>query len=281
MTDIARDVTDADFQAAVIDRSHQIPVVVDLWAPWCGPCRQLGPVLEKVAAQRAGEFELVKINVDENPVSAGQLGARSIPLVIAFRDGAIVNQFVGTKPLSAVMEFINGIAPSKADRLVTAAADALAAGEAGDAEQLLNEALQEDRQHSSARLNLAELLVSQQRYDEALDTLQALPTKPNDPVSRLMAEIRTRMSGSGDLATLEQQVTENPADLGAAISFGKALGAERQFERALEVLLATIQKNPAYNEGEARQSVIDLLAVMGPDDPLTREYRQKLARAIH
>ena len=281
MTYMAKNVTDAEFQSAVIDRSHQIPVVVDLWAPWCGPCRQLGPILEKVARQRAGEFELVKINVDENPVSAGQLGARSIPLVIAFRDGAIVNRFVGAKPQSAVIEFINSIAPPKADTLVAAAADALASGEADRAEQLLKEALGEDRQHRNARLNLAELLVSQQRYEEALGTLQALPVKPNDPVSRLMAEIRTRMSGSGDLATLERQVSQDPADLGAAISLGKTLGAERQFQRALEVLLDTIRKNPAYNDGEARQSVIDLLAVMGPDNPLTREYRQKLARAIH
>lgn len=282
MTDIARDVTDADFQSAVVERSHEIPVVVDLWAPWCGPCRQLGPVLESVAKARQGDFELVKINVDENPIVSRQLGARSIPLVIGFRDGSIVSQFVGAQPQSAVMTFIDSIAPTKADRLTSEAARARDAGNDEDAERLLNEALQEDRQHRNARLDLAELLVSQVRYEEALTLLQALPTKPNDAVGRLMAEIRTKMAiGSDDVETLQQRVDANPGNLDAAITLGKALGAERQYQRALDVLLDVVRRNPAYKDGEARQSVIDLLAVMGPDNTLTREYRQKLARVIH
>lgn len=282
MTEIAKDVTDAEFQTAVIERSREIAVVVDLWAPWCGPCRQLGPVLEKVARARQGEFELVKINVDENPVVAQQLGARSIPLVIGFRDGAIVNQFLGAQPQSAVMGFIDSLVPTKADRLTNAAARARESGEDEQAERLLNEALQEDRQHRHARLDLAELMTSQKRYEDALALLQALPAKPGDPVGRLMAEIRMKMAGgSDDITNLQQRVDADPGDLDAAIALGKALGAERQYQHALDILLDAVSRNPAYKDGEARQSIIDLLAVMGPENALTREYRQKLARAIH
>ena len=281
MTQFAKDITDAEFQTAVIDRSREIPVVVDLWAPWCGPCRQLGPVLEDVAEARQGEFELVKINVDENPVSAQQLGARSIPLVVAFRNGAVASQFVGAQPRSAVMKFIDSLMPTKTDQLIAAATSARQAGDMAQAEQYLNEALSEDRQHKGARLELAELLVALERYEEALAALQALPAKPDDAVGRLMAEIRTKMAGDVDIADLKQRVDANPDDLDAAISLGQALGAERRFEPALDVLLDAVRRNPSYKDGMARQKVIDLLAVMGPDNPQTREYRQKLARAIH
>ena len=109
MSEIARDVTDAEFATEVLERSKEIPVVVDLWAPWCGPCRQLAPMLENIAEQRAGDFELVKINVDENPQVATQLGARSIPLVVGFRDGAVVSHFLGVQPESAINQFIDAV----------------------------------------------------------------------------------------------------------------------------------------------------------------------------
>ncbi|HKI73195.1 MAG TPA: tetratricopeptide repeat protein [Pseudomonadales bacterium] len=280
MSGKVRDVTDAEFDTAVLARSKEIPVVVDLWAPWCGPCRQLGPVLEKIAAERSDDFELVKINVDENPVVAGQLGARSIPLVIGFKDGKPASQFVGAQPYAAVMKFIDALAPSKADRLVDAAARATAEGNTSDAETLLNQALETDRQHRRARLDLAELYVSLNRYEDALAALSALPAKPGDLVSRLTAEIRLRMAG-GDLKDLEEKVSRNPDDLDAAIALGRTLGADGEYQRALDILLDAIRRDSSYEDGAARQAMIDLLATMGPEHPLTREYRGKLARAIH
>jgi|TARA_B110000196_G_scaffold288897_1_gene274188 putative thioredoxin len=119
MSEIAKAVTDADFEQAVFERSKEIPVVVDLWAPWCGPCRQLAPILEGIAAQRPTDFELVKINIDENPKVAAQLGARSIPLVVTFRDGNMASQFLGVQPAPAIEEFIDGILPGVVDQLVS------------------------------------------------------------------------------------------------------------------------------------------------------------------
>lgn len=281
MNDIARDVTDAEFETAVLQRSREVPVVVDLWAPWCGPCRQLAPLLEKVAQARKGDFELVKINVDENPETAGKLGARSIPLVVAFKDGEVVSQFLGAQPESAIVKFIDELAPSETDRLVSAARTAREGGDADEAERLLNETLQLDPHNRNARLDLAELLATAERYEEALEILGALPSKANDPVARLTAGIRMRMSGSSDIAALEQKLAAEPGNIDAAINLGKALGATSQFDRAMEVLLEAVRKDPGYSDGAARQAVIDLLAVMGPQDPMTREYRQKLAIAIH
>jgi putative thioredoxin len=281
MSQIAKDVTDAEFATAVLARSREVAVLVDLWAPWCGPCRQLTPILEKVVASRRGDVELVKINVDENPVTAGQLGARSIPLVIGFRDGQAVSKFVGAQPEAAVRLFVDKFVPSQADRLVAAADKSREAGDTAEAEVLLGRALELDRQHKQARLDLAELMVLDGRYQEALTTLSPLASKGNDPVSRLMAEIRTKMAGSGDTAALEARVSANPDDLTAAVALGQALGAGKQYERALEVLLAALGRDPGYGDGAARQAIVDLLRVMGPENPLTREYRQKLATVIH
>jgi len=281
MSQIATDVTDAEFATAVLARSREVAVLVDLWAPWCGPCRQLTPILEKVVASRQGEVELVKINVDENPVTAGQLGARSIPLVIGFRDGQAVAKFVGAQPEAAVRQFVDKLVPSQADRLVAAANNSREAGDTAEAEVQLERALELDKQHKQARLDLAELMVLDGRYQEALTTLRPLASKVNDPVSRLMAEIRTKMAGGGDTAALEARVSANPDDLEAAVALGQALGAARQYERALELLLAAIGRDPGYGDGTARQAVVDLLRVMGPENPLTREYRQKLATVIH
>lgn len=281
MTETVRDITDADFDTAVVARSREIPVVIDLWAPWCGPCRQLGPVLEKVADARRGEFELVKLNVDENPETAGKLGARSIPLVVAFKDGQAVSQFVGAQPEGAILRFIDSIVPGPADKLVAAARSEQDAGKPEQAENLLRQALEHDRQHTGARLDLAELLANAERYEEALEVLNALPSKGNDPVGRLISQIRTQMAGPIDLPALEQKAQQDPGNLDAAIELGKALGATGEHARALDILLDAIRKDPSYNDGAARQAVIDLLAVMGPGDPMTREYRQKLATALH
>ena len=280
MNERTRDITDADFEVRVLERSKEIPVVIDLWAPWCGPCRTLGPVLEQVAAERPDDFELVKLNVDENPQVAGMLGARSIPLVVAFRDGQPVSAFVGAQPASAVRQFIEELRPGPADRKVAAAEQALSAGEVAQAETLLNEALTLEPRHVDASLLLARLLADGGRFEEALAALKALPSTGHDEVGRLMSEIRTSMSGGGDLDALRAALAANPDDLDAMVELGRALGAAGAYQEALETLLAAVTRSPAHDNGAARQAMLDLFEVLGAAAPETKEFRRKLATAL-
>jgi putative thioredoxin len=162
------DVTDEDFQTAVIDRSSQIPVVVDLWAPWCGPCRTLGPIIEKVIDATGGQVELVKVNIDENPGIAQAFGVQSIPLVVALKDGQPIDGFLGAQPEHMVKEFVDRLLPSAELLQVQQLLDA------GD-EESLNKILAEDPGHPEAVVKLADLMVSEGRNQEALDLLARIP----------------------------------------------------------------------------------------------------------
>jgi putative thioredoxin len=177
------DVTDADFQTAVIERSSQIPVVVDLWAPWCGPCRTLGPIIEKVIDATGGQVELVKVNIDENPGIAQAFGVQSIPLVVALKNGEPIDGFLGAQPEHMVKEFVDRLLPSAELLQVQELL------EAGD-EESLNKILAEDPGHPEAVVKLADLLVTEGRQQEALDLLARIPE--TDEVRQIAA--RARMS---------------------------------------------------------------------------------------
>jgi putative thioredoxin len=177
------DVTDAEFQTAVIDRSSQIPVVVDLWAPWCGPCRTLGPIIEKVIDATGGQVELVKVNIDENPGIAQAFGVQSIPLVVALKDGQPIDGFLGAQPEHMVKEFVDRLLPTAELLQVQELL------EAGD-EESLNKILAEDPGHPEAVVKLADLLVTDGRQQEALDLLARIPE--TDEVRQIAA--RARMS---------------------------------------------------------------------------------------
>jgi putative thioredoxin len=276
MSGFAKEVTDQTFVTDVVERSKQVPVVVDLWAPWCAPCRALAPILERVAADADGSFDLVKVNVDENPVSAGKLGARSIPLVIGFKDGEPVSSFVGVQPESAIRRFVAALLPSEVDRMVEDAIRARGQGRLDDAERILEAALDDNPRHDKARLALAELLGDQGRPNEALDVLAKADPAPE--VEQLRSSLR--LAASADLDLDELRVSAAAGDLGAAVMLGNALAAQGDTESALDVLLAAVKAEPAGKKGAARQAMLDVFNVLGNDDPLVRRYRARLAQAL-
>ncbi len=280
MSEVARDVTDAEFPMAVLERSKEIPVVIDLWAPWCGPCRQLAPLLEKIADERAGEFELVKLNIDENPEVARLLGARSIPLVVGFRDGSAASQFLGVQPESAINEFIDSILPSQADQLVTEAKAKISSGEGVMAERLLNNVLELDPRHEVARVSLARLLVEDARYEQASEVLSPIAVTGGEEVTTLLALIQLNLADDVDLSSLETRLQADTSDLEAVVALGKALGAKGEYERALELLLDAVKQDATFQDGAAKQVMLDIFNVLGAQDPVTKDYRTKLSLAL-
>jgi putative thioredoxin len=242
----AIDVTDATFQSEVIERSTQVPVVIDLWAPWCGPCRTLGPILEKVVDATEGRVVLTKVNVDENPQIATAFRAQSIPAVHAVIGGQRVDGFIGAYPEEVVERFVASLLPTEGEQEL---ARLVASGD----EASLRQALELEPGHPDAVLALAELLIDDGRADEALALLARLPE--TEPVRLLAARARLGQSG----------IETNGAD---------AVPSD-DFDDKLENLLPLVRDDEA-----ARQEFVDILEVMGPDDPRTAQYRRQLTSRL-
>jgi putative thioredoxin len=272
------DVGDDDFEREVRQRSATTPVVVDFWAPWCGPCRTLGPVLERLTAEHTGAFVLAKVNVDEAPAVAQAFRVQSIPAVKGFRDGALVAEFVGAQPEAVVRELLARVLPSEADRLVAEAATL----RAPDAEAKLESALALEPRHGRGLVALAHRKADAGDVTGALDLLSRVT--PPSPVladaERLAAELRMRTADGADFAALQARVAEQPGDLGARLALGRALAAERRYGDALGELLEVVRRDRGFEDGAARKAMLDVFEVLGGDDPLVDRYRSELAKVL-
>ena len=258
------DVTDETFEQVVIEGSKQAPVVVDLWAAWCGPCRTLGPMLEKVADERAGAFTLAKIDVDANGVGNALLQAvrsQSIPTVVAFRDGQPVSMFIGAYPETEINRFIDSVLPTEADVEAREATEELASGDLDEAETGFREALEKEPDNRDAALGLATILLHRGALDEARPLI--MPHLPDPEAEHLHA-----------LLEVAAWATE-PAD--GALGRARRAAAAGQWQDALDGMVAELNGD----RDAARQALVTAFAALGDEHPLVPEYRRKLAAALY
>jgi putative thioredoxin len=243
------DVTETTFQQAVIDRSHTVPVVVDFWASWCGPCRQLGPVLERAVATRAPKLELAKVDVDANPILARTFRIQGIPAVKAFKDGKIAAEFVGAQPPGQVERFLDSLLPSEADQLV----------QQGD-ETSLRRAHELEPSRADAAVPLARMLYDRGEAEEALEVLARVPG--SFTADGLAARIKLEQAGEPDLRTAFRALDED------------------DHERALDLLITALPSADGARD-DIRRVVVGILDELGVEHPLAREGRRKLASALY
>ena len=273
-----RDVSTAEFQQDVLLRSREVTVLVDFWAEWCGPCKTLSPLLERMTAEADGAFELAKVDVDANQELSAQFLVQSIPTVVAIKNGKEVSRFTGALPEPAIREFLTTVLPTELDLKVDEARTALVMGNTAGAEEILRSVLFDKPDHQDAGTSLAALLIDHGDIDEALIVLGRLV--PDADVERLQAAARLRQSSGDDLSDLEAAATADPTDDDAQLAFAKALAGHSEFEPALDILLAVVKRKGEGKE-PARAAMVDIFGVLGNDHPLTATYRRQLAAALY
>jgi putative thioredoxin len=284
---LIKDTTTKDFMRDVIEASRDVPVLVDFWAPWCGPCRQLTPILEKAVRGARGAVKLVKLNIDEHPQIPGQMGVQSIPAVFAFQDGRPVDGFMGALPESRVKDFIArlvGDASADSAAELEAAEAALMAGDANSAAQAFAEILQKDAENAAAAAGLAKCYIKTGDLTRAEQTLALVPPAMSEsaPVTSARAALELARKGSqtGDVDSLRAKLAADPKDARARFDLALALNAKGDRNGALDELLALVAKNRAWNDDGARKQLLQLFDAWGPSDPATLSGRQRLSSLL-
>jgi putative thioredoxin len=281
----AVDVTTDTFEREVIEASKSTPVVVDFWAPWCGPCRVLKPILEKLASEYGGRFKLAKVNSDENQEVAAAYGVRSIPDVMAFKDGKPFSHFLGAVPESQVRAFVDALIPMPSEIERARAAELRESGDLAGAVEALRKAIDLDPANDPARLDLAELLIELKRVDEAQAALAAV--QPNVDWDERLANLRAaaafaRAAGSGaGEAELKAKLATNPADLETRVALASFYAGSKLYREALDELLEIVRRDRNWKDGEARKQILAIFNVAEKQPELVSEYRRKLASALN
>ena len=284
--DLIKNTTTADFMRDVVDASSTVPVLVDFWAPWCEPCKQLTPILEKAVRAAKGAVRMVKLNIDEHPEVPGQMGVQSVPAVFAFQDGKPVDGFMGAVPESQINAFITRLvgedAGASAD--LEAAETALAAGDANTAAQIFAEILKDDAESAEAAAGLAKCYIKTGDLERAEQTLALVPSAKAEsaPVSsaRAAIELARKSDEAGDVDELRAKVSNSPDDPQARFDLALALNAKDDRLGALEELLVLVAKNRKWDDDAARKQLVQLFDAWGATDPATTEGRQKLSSLL-
>ncbi len=286
--DLVKETTTQAFAKDVIEESRRQPVLVDFWAPWCGPCRTLGPIIEKAVRAANGAVRLVKMNIDDHPAVAGQLGIQSIPAVIAFSNGQPVDGFVGALPEGQVNAFIGRVSgpqgPSGTDELVEEGSRRLAAGDAPGAAELFAAALQSNSQSVPALVGLARCHIAGGNLDAARDTLAMLPdpaTKdPAVAAVRAQIELAAQTESLGDAATLAARIAADPRDHQARFDLALLLNAKGDREGAVDRLLEIVAADRSWGDEKARKQLVQFFEAWGPTDEATLSGRRRLSSLL-
>jgi len=277
------DVTDQTFSTEVIERSKTVPVVVDFWADWCGPCRMLGPILENLATEYQGDFILAKIDVDSNPQTAMQYQVQGIPAVKAFRDGKLISEFTGAQPEPQVRSFLDGLVPSEAELLTKQGFEWEVNNQLAMAEETYRAALAKRNDHYPAKIGLGRVLLNQGETEEAISILKSVPAGAAEkPVAdALLAGADFLEHAAGHTETgLQDKLDKDPNDVASRYALASLLASKQRFAEALEEFLQVVQRDRSYNDDGARKAMLAIFTILGEDEEISKEYRQKLANAL-
>lgn len=287
LADLIKDATDASFIADVVEASKTTPVIVDFWATWCGPCRQLGPALEKAVAAAKGAVKLVKVDIDKNPAYAGQLRVQSIPAVFAFVDGRPVDGFMGALPDSQVKAFVERIAKqggggvSPVDELLEMAKESLELGDLGGAAQAYAQALQMDPQNARAIGGMARLYQQAGDLERAREVLEMAAPDARDPgIDAVRAALSLAEAAPSETAEFEARIAADPTDHEARIELAKGLAASGRMMEAVDHLIESIGQDRAWNDEAARKQLLTVFDAAGPMSDVAKQGRRKLSAIL-
>lgn len=283
--DAVKDSDTANFMTDVIEGSREVPVIVDFWAPWCGPCKTLGPILEKLVRQSGGKVRLVKINVDENQQLAAQFRVQSIPAVYAFKDGCPVDGFMGALPESQIKQFIarlTGGGGNVVDEALEQAKALLDQGRPQEAQQVYQQILGQDPGNESAIAGMLRCLMATGQTDTAQEVLGQLPQEVlrHPEIQAVKTTLDLAQEASGEIDDLKAKVEANPDDLQARYDLAMAYYGAGKRQEAADTLLDIIRTDPGWNDEQARKQLLKFFEAFGPTDPVTVAARRKLSSIL-